>query len=153
MKYYSLNNPSATVDFKEATLLGQAPDRGLYFPENIPVCPKELIQNIENLDNQDIAYQVIRPYVGDTIPEEKLFEIVRETTSFPIPLVPVNDRTFSLELFHGPTLAFKDVGARFMSRCLAYFVEQDKSLDGKRKLTILVATSGDTGGAVANGFF
>ena len=153
MKYYSLNNPSATVDFKEATLLGQAPDRGLYFPENIPVCPKELIQNIENLDNQDIAYQVIRPYVGDTIPEEKLFEIVRETTSFPIPLVPVNDRIFSLELFHGPTLAFKDVGARFMSRCLAYFVEQDKSLDGKRKLTILVATSGDTGGAVANGFF
>jgi threonine synthase len=148
MTYYSLNKQSDKVDFKEATIRGQAPDKGLYFPETIPQVKKELIRNIENYTNEEIALEVIKPYVGNTIPEDRLLKIVTETVSFPIPLVQISDDYFSLELFHGPTLAFKDVGARFMSRCLGYFVgNQDK------KITVLVATSGDTGGAVANGFY
>lgn len=148
MKYYSTNKQSPIVDFKEATIKGQAPDKGLYFPERIPQVDKELINNIERYSNEEIAFQVIKPYVGDTIDERKLSDIVNETINFEIPLVKVNENIFSLELFHGPTLAFKDVGARFMSRCLGYFVgKQDK------KVTVLVATSGDTGGAVANGFY
>ncbi|MGQ0739879.1 MAG: threonine synthase [Bacteroidota bacterium] len=148
MKYYSTNRQSPVIDFKEATIKGQAPDKGLYFPEMIPKVEKALIDSIENLSNEEIAFRVIRPYAGNTIEEEKLFQIVSETINFPIPLVKVNDRISSLELFHGPTLAFKDVGARFMSRCLGYFVKGDS-----RKITVLVATSGDTGGAVANGFY
>ena len=148
MKYYSTNNISPKVDFKEATIQGQAPDKGLYFPEIIPLFPKEIIDNITEYSNEEIAYQIIKPYVGDTIPEAKLREIVKETISFEIPLVKISDDVFSLELYHGPTLAFKDIGARFMSRCLGYFVK-----DLNRKVTVLVATSGDTGGAVANGFF
>ncbi|OSZ79924.1 threonine synthase [Chitinophagaceae bacterium IBVUCB2] len=148
MKYYSTNKQSPIVDFKEATIKGQAPDKGLYFPETIPQVEKELIDNINNLSNEEIAFRVIKPYVGDTIPDEKLFQIVSETINFPIPLVKVNDTISSLELFHGPTLAFKDIGARFMSRCLGHFVNNDS-----RTVTVLVATSGDTGGAVANGFY
>jgi len=148
MQYYSTNNISPKVDFKQATINGQAPDKGLYFPESIPVLPKELIDNITNYSNEEIAYQVIKPFVGETIPEAELRRIVAETIDFNIPLVPVSDAIFSLELYHGPTLAFKDIGARFMSRCLGYFV---KELN--KKVTVLVATSGDTGGAVANGFF
>ncbi len=148
MKYYSTNKQSPTVDFKEATIKGQAPDKGLYFPEIIPQVEKSLLDSISDLSNEEIAFRVIQPYVGDTIPEEKLFQIVNETVNFPIPLVKVNDTISSLELFHGPTLAFKDVGARFMSRCLGHFVKDDS-----RKVTVLVATSGDTGGAVANGFY
>ena len=148
MKYYSTNNISPAVDFKEATIQGQAPDKGLYFPERIPLFPKEIIDNITEYSNEEIAYQIIKPYVGNTIPEEILREIVKETISFEIPLVKIKENIFSLELYHGPTLAFKDIGARFMSRCLGYFVK-----DLKRKVTVLVATSGDTGGAVANGFF
>jgi threonine synthase len=148
MKYYSTNKQSALVDFKEATILGQAPDKGLYFPETIPQTEKDLIKQIENFSNEEIAFTIIKPYIGETIPDEKLYEIVTETINFPIPLVQVNESIFSLELFHGPTLAFKDVGARFMSRCLGYFVK-----DEDKKLTVVVATSGDTGGAVANGFY
>ncbi len=148
MKYYSTNKQSPLVNFKEATINGQAPDKGLYFPERIPVIDEELTNNIEKHSNEDIAFRAIRPYVADSIPEEKLFQIVTETINFPIPLVRVNESVYSLELFHGPTLAFKDVGARFMSRCLGYFVK-----DNDRKVTVLVATSGDTGGAVANGFY
>ena len=148
MKYYSTNKQSPVVDFKEATIKGQAPDKGLYFPETIPFIEKNLIDEISQFSNEEIAFRVILPYVGDTIPQDKLFEIVTETVSFPIPLVKVNDRISSLELFHGPTLAFKDIGARFMSRCLGHFVKDDA-----RKVTVLVATSGDTGGAVANGFY
>lgn len=148
MKYYSTNKNSPVVDFKEATIKGQAPDKGLYFPETIPQVDKELIENIEKYSNEEIAFRVIKPYVGNTIDEKRLQEIVNETVNFPIPLVKVNDKISSLELFHGPTLAFKDIGARFMSRCLGHFVgKQDK------KVTVLVATSGDTGGAVANGFY
>lgn len=148
MKYYSTSKNSPVVDFKEATIKGQAPDKGLYFPETIPQVDKDLINNIDKYSNEEIAFRIIKPYVGNTIDEKRLQEIVSETINFPLPLVKVNEDIFSLELFHGPTLAFKDVGARFMSRCLGYFVgRQDK------KVTVLVATSGDTGGAVANGFY
>ncbi len=148
MKYYSTNKQSPIVDFKEATINGQAPDKGLYFPEAIPQIEKELIENIDKFSNEEIAFRVIKPYVGNTITDEKLFQIVSETVNFPIPLVKVNENISSLELFHGPTLAFKDIGARFMSRCLGHFVKDDS-----RTVTVLVATSGDTGGAVANGFY
>jgi threonine synthase len=148
MQYYSLHNKALKANFKEATILGQAPDKGLYFPEYIPSLPNGFIENIENLTNAEIAYQVIAPYIGDSIPSEHLKKIVAETVNFSIPLVQVSNTISALELFHGPTLAFKDVGARFMSRCLGYFVKNTK-----QKITVLVATSGDTGGAVANGFY
>ena len=148
MKYFSLNRKSPIIDFKEATIKGQAPDKGLYFPETIPQIDVALINNIEKYTHDEIAFEVIKPFVGDSIPDGKLFEIVKETVNFPIPLVPVTENTFSLELFHGNTLAFKDVGARFMSRCLGYFVKGND-----KKLTVLVATSGDTGAAVADGFY
>ena len=148
MQYYSTNNNAPKVNFKTATINGQAPDKGLYFPETIPVFPKHILENIINYSNEEIAYETIKPYVGDTIPEDVLKKIVAETINFNIPLVTITDNIFSLELFHGPTLAFKDIGARFMSRCLSYFLK-----DENKKVTVLVATSGDTGGAVANGFF
>ncbi|PZR25976.1 MAG: threonine synthase [Citrobacter freundii] len=147
MKYYSTNRQSPAVDFKEATILGQAPDKGLYFPENIPVLDKNWFDRIEKMSDEEIALDVIKPYVASSIPDDQLKRIVKETLSFDIPLVKLNDTISSLELFHGPTLAFKDVGARFMSRCLGYFLSGES-----RKVTVLVATSGDTGGAVANGF-
>lgn len=148
MKYYSLNKQAPSVSFKEATILGQAPDRGLYFPERIPVVDPEWLASITDVSNEEIAYQVIQPYVGDEIPEAELRRIAAETVNFPVPLIPVTETISSLELYHGPTLAFKDIGARFMSRCLGYFVK-----GSNRKVTVLVATSGDTGGAVANGFY
>ncbi|GAB2817150.1 PALP domain-containing protein [Ferruginibacter profundus] len=148
MNFYSLNKKSPDVNFKEATINGQAPDKGLYFPATIPQVKKEIIAGIENISNEDIAFEVIKPYVGNTIHESDLYNIVKETISFPIPLVKVTEDIFSLELYHGPTLAFKDIGARFMSRCLGHFVK-----GSEKKVTVLVATSGDTGGAVANGFY
>jgi threonine synthase len=148
MKFYSLNKRSPSVDFKEATIRGQAPDKGLYFPEHITVLQKTFFEKIKDRSNTEIAFHVIRPYVAESIPEETLYKIVEDTISFPMPLVKVNDNISSLELYHGPTLAFKDVGARFMSRCLGYF-----SREGDKKVIVLVATSGDTGGAVANGFY
>lgn len=148
MLYFSTNNQSPKADFKEATIKGQAPDKGLFFPEKIPIFPKDFIDNIQSYSNEEIACKVIEPYIGNVIPIQKLEEIVAETIHFDFPLVKVEDAIFSLELFHGPTLAFKDVGARFMSRCLGYFVK-----DNSKKITVLVATSGDTGGAVANGFY
>jgi threonine synthase len=154
MQYYSTNGQSPKVDFKQATINGQAPDKGLYFPEHIPMLPKELIENITAYSNEEIAYRVIQPYVGTAIPEDELQRIVSETINFDIPLVKVTDSIFSLELYHGPTLAFKDIGARFMSRCLGYFVSHSTShRTDNKKVTVLVATSGDTGGAVANGFY
>jgi threonine synthase len=148
MHYYSTNNKSVTADFKEATIQGQAPDRGLYFPSEIPVLSKNFVEGIQHLSREDIAFKVIQPYVGDAIPENELRRIVSETIAFDFPLVPITKEISTLELFHGPTLAFKDVGARFMSRCLGYFVKNEN-----KKVTVLVATSGDTGGAVANGFY
>ncbi len=148
MKYFSTNHNSPVVNFKEATIQGQAPDKGLYFPEHIPLLPAGFLENIDQYSNEEIAYQVIKPYVGDVIPDDELRRIVNETVNFDIPLVKVTDAIYSLELYHGPTLAFKDIGARFMSRCLGYFVKNQQ-----QKVTVLVATSGDTGGAVANGFY
>jgi threonine synthase len=154
LKYYSLNKQSPVVNFKEATIRGQAPDKGLYFPETIPQVDKDLIDNIEHISNEEITFRVIQPYIGNEIPENELRRIVKETVNFPIPLVPVTKTISSLELFHGPTLAFKDIGARFMSRCLSYFVKRDRAAGNKKeKVFVLVATSGDTGGAVANGFY
>jgi len=148
MKYYSTNKNSAQVSFKEATIKGQAPDKGLYFPETIPQVDKGLIDDIEKVSDEEIAFRVIKPYIAKEISDDDLFKIVSETINFPIPLVKVSDKIFSLELFYGPTLAFKDVGARFMSRCLGHFLKNEN-----KKVTVLVATSGDTGGAVANGFY
>lgn len=148
MLYYSLNNESPKANFKEATIKGQAPDKGLYFPESIPVLPEDFFEHIEQYSKEEIAFKVIQPYVGDEIPENELKKIISETVAFDFPLAKISDTIFSLELFHGPTLAFKDVGARFMSRCLGYFVK-----DNNKHITVLVATSGDTGGAVANGFY
>ncbi len=148
MIYQSLYNNSPSVNFKEATIAGQAPDGGLYFPENIPTLSKAFLNSMQQLTNEEIAYEVMRPYVVNAIPDNVLFDIIQETLNFPIPLVQVKENIFSLEMFHGNTLSFKDIGARFMSRCLGYFVK-----DNKRKVTVLVATSGDTGGAVADGFY
>jgi len=148
MKYYSLNNPLHKVFFEDAATTGIAPDKGLYFPENIPQLDADFIENIENYTEADIAYKVIAPFIGDEIPEAELRQIIEETLSFNFPLVEVEEGIYSLELFHGPTMAFKDVGARFMSRCLNYFTRDDAG----KQLTVLVATSGDTGGAVASGF-
>ena len=148
MLYYSLNHKSPRVNFREATINGQAPDKGLYFPEEIPILPNDFITDIRYYSKTDIAWQVIEPYVSDSIPQRELKRIIEETIDFDFPLEKINDNIYCLELFHGPTLAFKDVGARFMSRCLGYFVR-----DEDKKITVLVATSGDTGGAVANGFY
>jgi len=147
MIYYSLNHQSPNVSFAEAAVKGQAPDKGLYFPERIPTLSKEFIQNIRNYSKEEIGITVMNPYVGESIPDDVLQNIVNETINFDFPLVKITDKISSLELFHGPTLAFKDVGARFMSRCLGYF-----NRNSNQHTTVLVATSGDTGGAVANGF-
>ncbi|MDP4213756.1 MAG: threonine synthase [Bacteroidota bacterium] len=148
MLFYNLRKPSERVDFRTATIQGLGTDKGLYFPEQIPEFPKEWIRNMDHLSDEEIAYAVVSPYVGNTIPEDVLKKIVAETIAFDIPLVPVSENISALELFHGPTLAFKDVGARFMSRCLGHFMKGNA-----RPVTVLVATSGDTGGAVANGFY
>jgi threonine synthase len=148
MLYYSINKNAAPVDFSEATIKGQAPDKGLYFPERLPQLEKEFISKLGQYEKEEIAFKVIEPYVGNSIPADVLRQIATETVAFNFPLVQINDSIFSLELFHGPTLAFKDVGARFMSRCLRYFVRNNN-----KEITVLVATSGDTGGAVANGFY
>lgn len=146
--YRSLGGSSPDVDFKTATIQGQAPDKGLYFPTLIPRWEQEFLKDLHSMDKDDMAFRVMKPYVGECIPETDLRRIVHETLDFEIPLVPVTDKISSLELFHGPTLAFKDVGARFMSRCLGHF-----SADRQDRIVVLVATSGDTGGAVANGFY
>ena len=147
MNYYSLNNKNTKVSFQEAVIQGLAPDRGLYFPEKIAPLSQSFFDTIENLSNEEIAFEVIKQFVGNEIPELELKQIVAETLCFDFPCVLVEENVYSLELHHGPTMAFKDVGARFMSRCLAYF---NKGKDLKN--TVLVATSGDTGGAVASGF-
>ena len=135
------------MSFEEAVALGLAPDRGLYFPESITPLPNTFFQNIENLSHEEIAFEAIKQFVGDEIPEVELKRIIAETLCFDFPCIAVEENIYSLELFHGPTMAFKDVGARFMSRCLGYFNRNDD-----KKVTVLVATSGDTGGAVASGF-
>ena len=147
MNYFSLNNKSHHVSFKEGIINGLAPDRGLYFPANLTPISSEFFEKIEKLSNQEIALEAIKQFIGNEIPEMELKKIIDETLFFDFPIVKIEDDVFSLELYHGPTMAFKDVGARFMSRCLAYF---NQNSDNKN--TVLVATSGDTGGAVASGF-
>ena len=132
----------------KAVINGLAPDKGLYFPQEKVVLSKEFIESIKNIDDIEICYEVISKYVGDEIPKQKLIEIIKNTISFKIPLKKIEDSIYSLELYHGPTLAFKDIGAKFMAQCLDYF----KSSYSSKKITVLVATSGDTGGAVAKGF-
>jgi len=148
MQYYSLNKTAPVATFREATIKGLAPDKGLYFPEIIPKHDVDFYTGIENYSDEEIAFKIIQPYVSDEIPSAELKRIVAETINFEIPLKRITEEIFSLELYHGPTLAFKDVGARFMSRCLGYFVKNND-----KKVTVLVATSGDTGGAVASGFY
>jgi threonine synthase len=148
MKYYSLNHNAPKVSFQEALIQGLAPDKGLYFPETITALNVNFFENIETLSNEEIAFEAIKQFVGEEVPEAILKQIIAETLCFDFPVIQVGEDIFSLELFHGPTMAFKDVGARFMSRCLGYFNKGKKD----RKNTVLVATSGDTGGAVASGF-
>ena len=149
MQYYSLGKQSPNVDFKTAAITGQAPDKGLYFPTEIPKFTAEQIERFKTLDKASLAFEVMKPYVGGMIDDASLQQICAETIQFDFPLVPITETISSLELFHGPTLAFKDVGARFMSRCLGYFSKKTRA---EKPSTVLVATSGDTGGAVANGF-
>lgn len=147
MNYYSLNKKAPNASFKDAVIKGLAPDKGLYFPESITPLPKSFFDNIDNLSYSEIAFEAIKQFVSPEIPEDILKTIVEETLSFDFPVVNLNESISTLELFHGPTMAFKDVGARFMARCLGYF-----NKDNTNEVTVLVATSGDTGGAVANGF-
>ncbi len=147
MKYYSLHHNSPQVSFREAVINGIAPDRGLYFPQEIRPLPPSFFEKIGAYDEQEIAFSAIRQFVGADIPEDELRTILGQVLDFEFPLVAIEEGVATLELFHGPTMAFKDVGARFMARCLGYF-----SGDRKKEVTVLVATSGDTGGAVANGF-
>lgn len=147
MNYYSLNKKAPNTSFKDAVIKGLAPDKGLYFPESITPLPKSFFDNIDNLTYHEIAFEAIKQFVSPDIPEQVLKQIIDETLSFGFPVVELNDHISTLELFHGPTMAFKDVGARFMARCLGYFNQNND-----KEVTVLVATSGDTGGAVANGF-
>lgn len=148
MKYYSTNDRNITATLKEAVIKGLAPDKGLYMPEAIPQLSKAFFDNIGSMSLQEISYTVASALFGEDIDADTLKKIVYETVNFDIPLVHVAENRYSLELFHGPTLAFKDVGARFMARLLAYFNAQES----KELVNVLVATSGDTGSAVANGF-
>ena len=148
MKYISLNQNSAPTSFRNAVINGLAPDKGLYYPEYTPKLSKKFIDNIQHYSNYEIAYNVIKPFIGDCIDKKNLNKIIKNTLSFEFPLKEINSKIYSLELFHGPTLAFKDVGARFMARFLGFIAEKKRN----EKITVLVATSGDTGGAVASGF-
>ncbi len=147
MKFFSLNKEAADVSFKEAVIRGIAPDKGLYFPREIKPLSASFFENIEELTDHEIAFKAIEQFVSESIPENKLKEIINSVLDFPFPVIELEKNVATLELFHGPTMAFKDVGARFMAHCLEYFSEGQSS-----EVTVLVATSGDTGGAVANGF-
>ncbi|MBO4530652.1 MAG: threonine synthase [Paludibacteraceae bacterium] len=148
MKYYSTNQKADKATLQEAVVKGLASDRGLFMPEVIKQLPASFFDKMKDLSFQEIAYTVADAFFGDDVDAESLKKIVYDTLSFDVPLVHVNDNIYSLELFHGPTLAFKDVGARFMSRLLGYFIKKE----GQKEVNVLVATSGDTGSAVANGF-
>lgn len=149
MNYYSTNRNAPLASLEKAVVKGLAEDRGLYMPERIEKLPKAFFEDISSMSFQDIAYNVASNFFGEDVDEDALQDIVYDTLSFDCPVVKVTDNIYSLELFHGPTLAFKDVGARFMARLLGYFLRQKSS--GKT-VNVLVATSGDTGSAVANGF-
>ena len=153
MNYYSTNKQAPTATLEKAVVKGLAEDRGLYMPEHIKQLPGEFFDNIQNMSFQEMSYRVADAFFGDDVETEELHRIVCDTLAFETPVVKVNSNIYSLELFHGPTLAFKDVGARFMARLLGYFIRKERqagSLQGD--VNVLVATSGDTGSAVANGF-
>ncbi|MCX2719939.1 threonine synthase [Lentiprolixibacter aurantiacus] len=147
MKYYSLHHKAPKVSFREAVIRGIAPDKGLYFPENFTALPQTFFNSISSLSKTEIAFQAISQFVAGEIPDHELESILENVLDFDFPMVELDEHTSVLELFHGPTMAFKDVGARFMAECLGYF-----NRNSDQEVTILVATSGDTGGAVANGF-
>lgn len=149
MKYYSTNHTAPLASLEEAVVKGLAGDRGLYMPENIKPLPKEFFDNIDKMSFQEIAYAVADSFFGEDVDAESLKRIVYDTLAFDCPVVPVSENIYTLELFHGPTLAFKDVGARFMARLLQYFIKKENK---GGLVNVLVATSGDTGSAVANGF-
>lgn len=148
MKYYSTNGKAPEADLHKAVVNGLAEDKGLYMPETLKKLPQDFFDNIQDMSFQEISYRVADAFFGEDVPADTLKKIVYDTLSFDCPTVKVNDNIYSLELFHGPTLAFKDVGARFMARLLGHFINQE----GKEEVNVLVATSGDTGSAVANGF-
>ena len=148
MKYYSTNKQVPVASLLEAVVKGLAADKGLFMPMSIKPLPQEFYGTIDTLSFQEIAYRVADAFFGEDIPADTLKQIVYDTLSFDVPLVKVADNIYSLELFHGPTLAFKDVGGRFMARLLGYFIKKE----GQKNVNVLVATSGDTGSAVANGF-
>ena len=148
MRYYSTNKTAPTASLKEAVVKGLAHDKGLYMPEQIKPLPQSFFDGIDKMSFQEIAYTVAEAFFGEDVPADDLRTIVYDTLSFDCPVVKVEDNIYSLELFHGPTLAFKDVGARFMARLLQYFIRKERS----GMVNVLVATSGDTGSAVANGF-
>ena len=159
MKYYSTNGKAPMADLQKAVVKGLAEDRGLYMPEEIKKLPKQFFDDMAGMSFQDIAYNVASNFFGDDVDEDSLQDIVFDTLSFDCPIVKVTDNIYSLELFHGPTLAFKDIGARFMARLLQYFLRNANPSSHLSPLTshpsevnVLVATSGDTGSAVANGF-
>ncbi|MEM1339562.1 MAG: threonine synthase [Bacteroidota bacterium] len=147
MKFYSLTNPEHQVSFREAVINGIAPDKGLYFPQRIQPLPTSFFKEIGSFSRQEIAMQAMQQFVGTTISSERLYAILDQVLDFDFPMVSLEENIAVLELFHGPTMAFKDVGARFMAHCLGHF-----SAGSQEEVTVLVATSGDTGGAVANGF-
>ncbi|MBQ3780834.1 MAG: threonine synthase, partial [Bacteroidaceae bacterium] len=149
MKYYSTNNQAPLASLEKAVVKGLAEDRGLYMPERIKQLPQEFFDHIQDMTFQQVACTVADAFFGEDVPQADLHRIVCDTLQFDCPIVPVKDNIYALELFHGPTLAFKDVGARFMARLLQYFIKKES--DG-REVNVLVATSGDTGSAVANGF-
>ena len=151
MKYYSTNGKAPIADLQKAVVKGLAEDRGLYMPERIEKLPKAFFDNIQDMTFQDIAYNVASNFFGEDVDEDALQEIVYDTLQFDCPVAKITDNIYTLELFHGPTLAFKDVGARFMARLLRYFIGRSNSA-AHRTVNVLVATSGDTGSAVANGF-
>jgi threonine synthase len=148
MLFYNTKDKASKYSFKDAIIKGIAPQMGLFFPEMVPLVTGTYLNQLHKYKPNEIAFEVAKSFIGNEIEAEHLKKIVDETLNFPLPLAKVEENTYALELFHGPTCAFKDVGARFMSRCLNYFVK-----DNNKPLTILVATSGDTGSAVANGFF
>lgn len=148
MKYYSTNKQAADATLEEAVVKGLAADKGLFMPYEIKRLPESFFDEIQDLSFQEIAYRVADAFFGEDVPADTLKQLVYDTLSFDAPVVQVKENIYALELFHGPTLAFKDVGGRFMARLLGYFIRKE----GKQKVNVLVATSGDTGSAVANGF-
>ena len=152
MKYYSTNGKAPIADLSKAVVKGLAEDRGLYMPERIKPLPKAFFDTIERKTFQEIAYTVADAFFGEDVEADALRHIVSDTLQFDCPVVQVEDNIYALELFHGPTLAFKDVGARFMARLLQYFINKEPEAASAKEVNVLVATSGDTGSAVANGF-